>query len=163
MSIDSVIKLREWGHGLEEAMGVPIMLANDRGLMLKTKGGTLFGVTPMPGLPALVFTAVIGVADEKTSARTLCELLALNISANLTGMGFVGMDPSTREIRFRLMWMPRDEGWTGEAFGAMFVAFCQHVDVLAKAFAADEIEKLLLPAPDEGAQPDSGYDLTPKA
>jgi hypothetical protein len=163
MSVDSARKLRAWGQSLEAALGVSIMLGGDRGLMLKTKGGCLIGIAPVPGLPALVCTGVIGTADEMTSEQTLSGLLALNLSANLSGMGFIGLDPDSRQIRFRLMWMPRDDGWTDEAFGALFVSFCQHVDALAQAFAAEEIEKLVGVAPSEASDSDARPAPTLKA
>lgn len=163
MSVDSARKLRAWGQSLETALGISVMLGDDRGLMLKTKAGCLIGIAPVPGLPALVWTGVIGTADETTSEQTLCGLLALNLTYSLSGMGFVGLDANSRQIRFRLMWMPRDDGWTDEAFGALFVSFCKHVDALAQAFAAEEIEKLVAMAFSEASDFDAGPAPTLKA
>ncbi|MVW80499.1 type III secretion system chaperone [Bordetella sp. 02P26C-1] len=152
MTIDSAKQLRDWGRSLEEALGISVMTADDRGMMLKTKGGNLFGVAPVPGLPGLVFTGVIGVANEHTSTQTLCSLLAINLNATLSAMGYVGLDAATREILYRLMWMPRDEGWTEQAFAAVLAAFSEHVDQLAKALANGELEKLAAVAPAGGSR-----------
>jgi hypothetical protein len=157
MTIDSAKQLREWGRSLEAALGIPVMTADDRGMMLKTKGGGVFGIAPVPGLAGLVFTGVLGVADDKATKQTLCSLLALNLSANLAAMGYVGLDPATREILYRLIWTPRDEGWTEQAFAAVLAAFSEHVDQLAKSLATGELEKLVAVAPAGGGPaPDSG-------
>lgn len=143
MTIDSAERLRDWGGRLERALGIPIVVDQTGALLLKTKGGNMFGVVSVAGEGALIFTGVLGVADEAIRPDTLRALLAVNLSTSFSGLGFVGVEPQTHEILFRLPWMPIESSWTEQAFAAVLAAFSEHVDTLAAAIANGEIEQLL--------------------
>lgn len=143
MTLDSATRLRDWGNRLEQALGIPIVVGQSGALLLKTKGGHVFGVAAVPGEGALIFTGVIGVADERIGADALRALLAINLSATFSGLGFVGVEPETQEILFRLPWMPVESSWTEQAFAAVLAAFAEHVDALAGAVANGEIVQWL--------------------
>jgi len=142
MTIDSVTRLREWGIRLEQALNISLVDHNGA-LALKTKAGHLFGVGPVLGQAALIFTGIIGSADETMASRTLYALLAANMNPSLTGTGSIAVVPQTRDIVFRLVWMPAEHNWTEQMFGAVLAAFAEHVDALAATIANREIEQLL--------------------
>lgn len=160
MTIDSAERLRDWGERLEKALGIPLVAGQGGGLLLTTKGGNAFGVAPVPGQPALVFTGVIGMADAAMQPSTLRALLALNFSTSLSGMCFVGIEPKTQEILLRLAWTPLPSSWTEQAFAAVVAAFAEHVDSLADSVSNGDIERLLNISPPAAASscPLSGFD-----
>ena len=143
MAIDSVALLRIWGTHLEQALGIPICTEQSGALVLKTKQGNALGITPVPGHGVWVLAGVLGVADTSIRAQTLCALLAINMSPTFSGMGCVGLAPTTREIVLRLTWVPAPESSTEQAFAAILMAFVEHIDTLAAAIVSGEIEQVL--------------------
>ncbi|CAM3768797.1 CesT family type III secretion system chaperone [Bordetella tumulicola] len=142
MTIDVVQRLRDWGTCLEQALNIPLVVDERGTLVLKTKAGRVFGITPAPE-EALIFTGVLGVADDAMRGNTLRALLAVNMTPSLTGTGSVGLVPDTREIALRLTWMPVEVNWTEQLFAAALAAFAEHVDALASLIASGEIEQFV--------------------
>lgn len=143
MTIDAVQRLRDWGTSLEQALNIPLVVDERGTLVLKTKAGHVFGITPAPDQEALIFTGVLGVADDAMRGNTLRALLAVNMTPSLTGTGSVGLVPETREIALRLTWMPTEVNWTEQVFAAALAAFAEHVDALASLIASGELEQLV--------------------
>lgn len=135
--------LRAWGTRLEHALGIPICADPSGALVLKTKRGNALGITPVSGHGVLVLAGILGVADTSVHAETLCALLAINMSPAFSGMGCVGLAPTTREIVLRLSWAPAPEGWTEQAFVALLMAFVEHIDALAAVIVSGDIKQVL--------------------
>ncbi|OZI50524.1 CesT family type III secretion system chaperone [Bordetella genomosp. 4] len=143
MSTDSVARLRDWGSSLEQALGIPIVIDQNGMLALTTKGGNVFSVAPAPVPMGLIFTGILGMADETVPASTLRALLMVNMATSLSGMASVGVAPVTHEILLKLTWMPNETSWTEPAFTGVLIAFAEHVDALAAAVRDGELEPIL--------------------
>jgi hypothetical protein len=143
MNLNAAEKLRDWGARLEQALGILIVEKQTGALLLKTKQGHVFGVTPVPGQAALVFTGVLGIADDTMPPNVLRALLALNVSTGFSGLCAVGIEPSTQEILLKLSWAPPASAWEEQAFAAVLSAFSEHIDALAEAIGNNEILQLL--------------------
>ena len=154
MTIDSVTQLREWGHGIERALNISLNIDHNGVLALGSRAGHLLGIGPIPGQAALIFTGLIGVADDTMRADTLCALLAANMDPRWSGSGSIAAVPQTREIVYRLIWAPDEPHWTESVFVAVLEAFAKHVDVLATAVANREIEQILMVATSANAAAD---------
>ncbi|MFA5488502.1 MAG: type III secretion system chaperone [Candidimonas sp.] len=143
MNVDSAGSLREWILKLEQMLQAPISISDSGSAVLRTKGGALFGIEPIPGDASLVFTGRIGTVDAAMTVKTLKALLAVNMSPGLSGFACVGLTPGNDDILLRLIWTPSEAGWTEGAFASILAAFAEHVDALAAALANGEIEKIL--------------------
>ncbi|CAM4176381.1 type III secretion system chaperone [Bordetella muralis] len=143
MSTDSAAQLRDWGSSLEQALGISIVIDQNGMLALTTKGGNVFSVAPAPVPMGLIFTGILGMADETVPASTLRALLTVNMAPSLSGMAIVGVAPVTHEILLKLTWMPNEASWTEPAFAGVLIAFAEHVDALAAAIRDGELEPIL--------------------
>lgn len=143
MSTDSVARLRDWGGSLEQALGIPIVIDQNGMLALTTKGGNVFSVAPAPVPMGLIFTGILGMADETVPASALRALLMVNVASSLSGMANVGVAPATLEILLKLTWTPIETSWTESAFTGVLIAFAEHVDALATAIRDGELEPIL--------------------
>lgn len=152
---DSVQQLRDWGSQLERALGFPITIDQNGMLGLVTKAGRAFSIAPVPRQRVLIFTGLVGVADDAMPAEMLRALLMLNADLGAAGMAGVAMVPHTRDITFRLTWQPAEEHWNETAFGTILAEFAENVDVLSSAVATRDASQLigLSPPPDEAAIP----------
>ncbi|CAM4250560.1 Type III secretion system chaperone [Bordetella tumbae] len=143
MTMDSLERLRDWGSSLEQALGIPIVVDQNGMLALTTKGGNVFSIAPAPTPVGLLFTGILGMADDTMPASTLRALLAVNMAPSLSGMANVGVAPATHEILLKLTWMPNEANWTESAFAGVLIAFAEHVDALAAAIRDGELQSIL--------------------
>lgn len=143
MTTDSLERLRDWGSSLEQALGIPIVINQNGMLALTTKSGNVFSIAPAPVPRGLIFTGILGTADDTMPASTLRALLAVNMAPSLSGMAIVGVAPGTYEILLKLTWMPNEAHWTESAFAGVLIAFAEHVDALAGAIRDGGLESTL--------------------
>jgi len=143
MNVTAAERLKEWGTRLEQSLGILIVDKQSGALVLKTQGGHVLGVAPVPMQPALVFTGVIGVANASMHPDMLRSLLAANVSAGFSGLGVIGIEPSTQEILLKLSWTAPLSSWTDQTFASVLAAFSGHVDSLANAILTGELLRVL--------------------
>ena len=143
MDFDASTDLRQWAASIETALGITLGSTDAGAFVLSTKAGALVGIEPATAMRALVLTGQIGVADETMSQRRLRAMLALNLTAGLSGTGVLGLAPDTNAVLLRLIWTPVEAAWTEEVFAAVLSAFAEHVDALSAALASGEIEIVL--------------------
>ncbi|MBJ7263317.1 MAG: type III secretion system chaperone [Burkholderiaceae bacterium] len=143
MDFNSANDLRQWAASIETALGITLGSTETGAFVLHSTAGAMLGIEPVPGMRALALTGQIGVADGVFGERKLRALLALNLTAGLSGTGVIGVAPDSQAVLVRLLWTPVETAWTEEIFTAVLAAFAEHVDALSAALANGEIEQVL--------------------
>lgn len=147
MDFDSANDLRHWAASIETALGITLGSTETGAFVLHSTAGNKLGIEPVPGMRALALTGQIGTADGTFGERKLRALLALNLTAGLSGTGVIGVAPDSHAVLVRLLWTPVEAGWTEDIFTAVLAAFAEHVDALSAALANGEIEHVLAAFP----------------
>jgi hypothetical protein len=135
--------LRQWGERIEQSLGIQLGIREDGAFALRSKGGALVGVEPMPGTRGVALNGELGTNSESLPARTLRALLAVNLAPGLSGTGFIGLVPQTDALILRLFWTPKEPGWTEDTFMGVLTTFAEHVDALAASIASRDVERIL--------------------
>ncbi|MGX5659120.1 type III secretion system chaperone [Castellaniella ginsengisoli] len=149
MDTESSVALRQWGARIEQALGIQLGSREDGAFALRSKGGALVGVEPMPGTRGVALNGELG-ASGSLPDRTLRALLAVNLAPGLSGTGIIGLVPQTDALILRMFWTPAEPEWTEDAFMAVFTTFAEHVDSLAAAISSRDIERVLESSDSEG-------------
>ena len=162
MDFNPEISLRSWAKSLEDALDISIGMTDEGAFVMQTAGGANVGIEPVPNQRALVLTGELGAVDDTATVRWYQSLLVVNFTPALTGTGFIGMEPQTRQLVLRLPWSPPEDQWHEESFLQLLALFARHVDQLAPLIATPAIENVLNSAAAADAAA-AGSALTPSS
>lgn len=152
MEQSNIVDLRNWLDELNEVFGWDATTTEDGDWSFRTDAQVDVLVEPDPELESrrMVFTAVVGKIDARTSRTLLLALLAFNATAGASGAPVIAYRPGSEVVTVCTTIAGTPETWTGVNFVEALNAFCDLANELATGFSTGDIDFLsAAPADDQ--------------